>query len=113
MNTLTYKGYTGIFQYDPDADVFHGEVAGIRDVVTFEGRSIDELRQALADSVEVYLQVCAEDGVEPQKPASGTLSVRLGPDLHGKASVAAKSKGKSLNAFVSEAVGRAVAEAGL
>lgn len=113
MNALTYKGYTGVFEYDPEADLFHGEVAGIKDVVTFQGRSLDELRQALVESLEFYLVACAEDGVQPEKPASGILSVRLGPQLHGKAAVAAKASGKSLNAFVAQAVGKAVSDVGL
>ena len=57
MNTLTYKGYQGQFEYDSDADMFHGEVLHLNDVVTFQGRSIDELKQALADSVEDYLLI--------------------------------------------------------
>ena len=52
MNALDYKGYVGIFAYDEDADIFHGRVVGLRDVITFEGRSIDELKRALADSIE-------------------------------------------------------------
>ena len=52
MNTLTYKGYQGRFDYDSEADIFHGEILHLNDVVTFQGRSIDELKQALADSVE-------------------------------------------------------------
>ena len=71
MNILTYKGYDGCFEYDAEADIFHGEVRHINDVVTFQGRSIDELKQALADSVEDYLAFCAEEGRQPQKPFSG------------------------------------------
>lgn len=52
MNTLTYKGYQGRFEYDSNADIFHGEALHLNDVVTFQGRSIDELKQTLADSVE-------------------------------------------------------------
>ena len=65
MNTMTYKGYTGKFEYDPEADIFHGEVLHLSDVITFQGRSIDELKQALADSVEDYLDFCAEEGRQP------------------------------------------------
>ena len=68
MNTLIYKGYQGRFEYDSDADIFHGEVLHLNDVVTFQGRSIDELKQTLADSVEGYLALCSELGKEPEKP---------------------------------------------
>lgn len=65
---MAYKGYTGKFEYDPEADIFHGEVLHLSDVITFQGRSIDELKQALADSVEDYLDFCAEEGGSPRKP---------------------------------------------
>ena len=76
MNILEYKGYHGRFEYDPEADIFHGEVLHLADVITFQGRSIDELRQALADSVEDYLEFCAEQGRAPEKPFSGQFVVR-------------------------------------
>ena len=68
MNILTYKGYQGHFVYDPDADFFHGNVLHLHDVITFQGRSVDELKAALAESIEVYLEYCADKGKEPEKP---------------------------------------------
>ncbi|MFW5837075.1 MAG: type II toxin-antitoxin system HicB family antitoxin [Desulfovibrionaceae bacterium] len=65
MNVMNYKDYQGRFEYDPEARIFHGEVLNLADVVTFQGRSIEELRQALADSVEDYLAFCAE---KPRTP---------------------------------------------
>ncbi|MDR3353912.1 MAG: type II toxin-antitoxin system HicB family antitoxin [Synergistaceae bacterium] len=59
---MTYKGYQGSFEYDPEADIFHGDVLNIADVVTFQGRSIDELKTALAESVDVYLEYCEKRG---------------------------------------------------
>lgn len=84
MNTLTYKGYQGRFEYDSNADIFHGEVLHLNDVVTFQGRSIDELKQTLADSVEDYLALCSEVGKEPEKPFSGRFNIRISPELHQK-----------------------------
>jgi len=104
MNALTYKGYTGVFEYESDDEAFHGTVLGIRDVIHFTGRSIDELKAALADSVEEYLAMCREDGVDPQKPVSGKFALRLDPDVHRKAIAAAKASGKSINAWMAEAI---------
>jgi predicted HicB family RNase H-like nuclease len=104
---MEYKGYTGHAEYDDVAEIIHGQIVGIRDVVTFQGRTVDELRQAFKDSVDDYLAMCAEDGVEPQKPFSGKFNVRLRPEVHRQVSLAAAAKGKSLNAWVAETLERA------
>ncbi|MDR1166519.1 MAG: type II toxin-antitoxin system HicB family antitoxin [Deltaproteobacteria bacterium] len=65
MSVLTYKIYQGCFEYDPEADLFHGQVVNLVDVVTFQGRSIDELKEALAESVEDYLEFCRLKGKTP------------------------------------------------
>jgi predicted HicB family RNase H-like nuclease len=108
MNILTYKGYQGRFEYDPDADIFHGDVLHLTDVVTFQGRSIDELKTALADSIEDYFDLCEDVGKSPQKPFSGRFNVRLTPELHQKAARTAALEGISLNNWIAHAVGKAV-----
>ena len=40
---MKYKGYTGHVEYDDEAKIFHGEVLGIKDVVTFQGTTVDEI----------------------------------------------------------------------
>lgn len=100
MNIMTYKGYQGKFEYDQDADIFHGEVLHLNDVVTFQGRSIDELKNALADSVEDYLLLCKEVGKEPEKPFSGRFNIRISPELHQKIVKKAAEAGLSLNNWV-------------
>lgn len=100
MNTMTYKGYQGKFEYDQDADIFHGEVLHLNDVVTFQGRSIDELKQALADSVEDYLTLCKEVDKEPEKPFSGRFNIRISPELHQKIAKKALDEGISLNSWI-------------
>ena len=109
MNILNYKGYQGRFEYDPDADIFHGEVMNMADVITFQGRSIDEIKQALADSVEDYLEFCALKGRKPEKPYSGRFNVRIAPELHQRIALKASADGKSLNHWVAEALDQAAA----
>lgn len=89
-------------EFDADAELFHGEVLNIRDVITFQGQSVAELKQALADSVDDYLAYCRERGESPDKPFSGQFVTRIPPDLHRQVSVAATASGKSLNAWVTE-----------
>ena len=108
MSILTYKGYQGSFEYDPEADIFHGDVLHINDVITFQGRSIDELKQALADSVEDYLEFCAEEGKVPEKPYSGRFNVRLSPQVHQRIALEAAREGVSLNNWVAKALTEAV-----
>lgn len=86
--------------FDADADRFHGEVVNTRDVITFEGRSVEELRSELEASVEDYLAYCRERGEEPEKPFRGDFLVRADPELHRALTTAAAGAGMSLNAFV-------------
>jgi predicted HicB family RNase H-like nuclease len=99
---MEYKGYVGMVEIDDKVDIFHGEVANLRDVITFQGRSVDELRQAFVDSIDDYLSWCAERGKTPDKPFSGKFVVRLDPETHREISTAARKSGKSLNAWVTD-----------
>ena len=110
MNSLSYQGYLGIFAYDEGADSFHGRVVGLRDVITFEGRSVEDLKKALADSVEDYLEFCRDRGDEPEKPLSGKFVVRLDPSLHRAIAAAAERNGKSLNGWIKERLEEAVGD---
>ena len=108
MNALDYKGYVGTFAYDEDADVFHGRVIGLRDVVKLEGRSIDELKQALADTVDDYLEFCKEHGEEPEKPLSGKFMLRIDPALHRAIAAAAEREGRTLDGWVKDRLAEVV-----
>ena len=101
-NTLEYKGYVGMVEYDDEVGIFHGEVINLRDVITFQGTCVEELRESLIDSVEDYLDFCQERGEEPEKPFSGNLPLRITPDLHRKIYLAARREGKSINHWISE-----------
>lgn len=105
---LTYKGYAGKVDLDTEAAVFHGEVLDLRDVVTFEGRSVEEVERAFRDSIDDYLEMCTERGEEPDRPFSGRLMVRLSPDLHRELYVRARAEGKSLNRWISDRLERTV-----
>jgi len=97
---MEYKGYFAKVEFDDEANIFHGEVLNLRDVVTFQGKTVDELREAFRDSVEDYLEFCAERGEEPEKPYSGKFIVRVDPELHKIIAVQARKDGKSLNSWV-------------
>ncbi len=99
-----YKDYIGHVSFDEDAEIFHGEVVNTRDVITFQGKSVAELKKAFKDSIEDYLDFCKERHEEPDRPFSGKFNLRLTPELHRQAYIAAKQAHLSLNAWVEKAI---------
>jgi predicted HicB family RNase H-like nuclease len=97
---LEYKGYTGRVELDDEAGIFHGEVLDTRDVITFQGMSVKEIEKAFRDSIDDYLDFCAERGEEPDRPFSGRLMVRLPTPLHRELYLEAQREGKSLNQLI-------------
>jgi predicted HicB family RNase H-like nuclease len=91
-----------------DADIFHGEIINLRDVITFEGETVEELKQAFIDSVEDYLDFCAERSEDPEKSFSGKFVVRVEPELHKIMTIEARKEGKSLNSWVNDALTKAL-----
>ena len=106
-STMEYKGYIARVEYDDEAKLFHGQIMNLRDVITFQGRSVMELRKALRGSVDDYVEFCAERGEKPEKPFSGKVLLRLTPELHRAAMVAAAQRRRSLNAWATEVIARA------
>ena len=101
---MEYKGYVGKAEYDDEAEVFYGEVTGLRDVITFRGSSVKVLQKSFRESIDDYLAFCKRMGKAPDVPASGRLILRIPPELHSRAAVIAKSEGRSLNTWVTDAV---------
>jgi predicted HicB family RNase H-like nuclease len=109
MNTMTYKGYAARVEYSDDDECFVGHIAGVRDVIGFHGNSVAKLRAAFEEAVEDYLATCIKLNREPNNSYSGQFRLRLKPELHARAAIAAETNGKSLNAWVSEVIERNVA----
>ncbi len=99
---MQYKGYLAHIEFDEEADIFHGEVINIRDVITFQGKSVDELKKAFEESVEDYLEFCAERNEEPDKPFSGRFTVHLSPEQYRKVILAAEKAGKRVDAWIAD-----------
>lgn len=107
MNTMHHKGYTARIEYDERDNIFVGRVLGMRTMISFHGETVSELRHAFEVAVEDFLNDCKEQGIKPEKPASGKLMLRVPPEVHGAAIVAAQASGKSLNQWASEVLQRA------
>ncbi|WP_198022632.1 type II toxin-antitoxin system HicB family antitoxin [Anaerovibrio sp. RM50] len=101
---MMYKGYIGKAAFDEEQHIFTGEVINTRTVITFQGESVKELEAEFKASVDDYLEWCQADGIDPEKPFSGKINVRFQPELHRRASIAAKLQGISLNTFIADAV---------
>ena len=102
MSYLKYKGYLGTIEPDLETGELFGKLAFIRDLVTYEAETLKALELAFQESVDGYLESCAELGKQPDQPFKGTFNVRISPELHRKAVLAAS--GHSLNAFVTDAI---------
>ena len=103
-STLNYNGYTGTIEIDTDSERLCGQVLFIRGLIVYEADTLPELRRNFEAAVNEYLASCAADGISPEKPASGTFNVRIGPELHAKAIVTALNADVSLNEWVKRAV---------
>ena len=109
MNTLKYNGFIGSVDFSEEDNIFFGKIEGIDGLVNFEGSSVDELKSAFHEAVEDYLAYCKEENIVPKKSYSGTLNIRISPDIHRQIAILANKAGVSINAFIKQALNREVA----
>ena len=109
MNSmLEYKGYHASVEYDADDNIFVGEVFGITDSVNFHGSSVEELNDMFKQSIDNYLDLCERIGKNPDKEFKGVFNVRISPELHRSAALAAKRKKITLNQYVAQAISKSL-----
>ena len=101
---MKYKDYEAVINFDEEDQVLHGRVLNVRDVISFHGESIAEVRQAFKESIDDYLTDCAEQDRDPDKPFSGKFIVRVKPDVHRQAAILAAREHVSLNVWLASAV---------
>lgn len=99
---MTHKGYTARIEFDDRDNIFVGRILGLRAIISFHGETVVELRSAFESAIDDFLEDCRERGIKPERPASGKLMLRVPPDVHGAALVAAQAAGKSLNQWATE-----------
>lgn len=104
MNAMNHKGYTARIEFDERDNIFVGRVLGLRTIISFHGETVAELRAAFELAIEEFLQDCKVQGIKAEKPASGKLMLRMPPEVHGAAIVAAQAAGKSLNQWATEVI---------
>ena len=107
-NTMEYKGYVGSVEFSEGDALFYGIVLGIRALISYEGTNAAELVTDFHGAVDDYLEVCAQSGTEPEKAYKGSFNVRISPELHKQAVIAAMSHNMSLNSFVETSIQQAL-----
>lgn len=109
MNVMTLDGYSAKIEYDAELDMFRGEILGLNGGADFYGKNTKELRAEFKKSLQVFLEVCKEKGIEPRRNYSGKFNLRIPPELHERLAIAAQAEGKSINTLAQEALQRRVA----
>ena len=104
MNVMEINGVKAVVAFDPDINMFRGEFIGLNGGADFYSTDIDGLRREGETSLKVFFDMCAEEGVSPYRKTSGRLNIRLSAELYNKAATLAKASGKSLNAWVADAI---------
>ncbi len=107
-NTMEYKGYLGSVEFSEEDTLFFGKVLGVRALISYEGENAQELVEDFHNAVDDYLKLCEEEGIAPEKAYKGSFNVRISPELHKRAVIAATAKQMSLNSFVESSIEKAV-----
>ncbi len=103
-NYLKHRNYLGSVECDIENRIMYGKLLFIDDIVTYEGKDIDQLVSSFKSAVEDYIVTCEELNREPRKTHSGSLNIRIGEQLHRDAAILAFKNGKNLNEFIKEAI---------
>lgn len=109
MNVMTVDNFHAVIEFDPDLDLFRGEILGLNGGADFYGKNPKELRAEFKRSLQVFFEVCKEKGIAPRRNFSGKFNLRISPELHEKLAIAAQAQGKSINALAQEALRDCVA----
>jgi predicted HicB family RNase H-like nuclease len=103
-NMFEYKGYYGTVEYSATDNILHGKILGIRGLISYEGDSLQSLKEDFEGAIDDYLKTCIDDGIKPQRPYKGSFNVRVSPELHRSLAIYSHSRGQTLNSTVEEAI---------
>ena len=99
-NVVEINGEKAVIAFDPEIQMLRGEFVGLNVGADFYAESVHDLIEEGRKSLAVYLEMCREKGIEPRRKFSGKFNVRLTPDDHAAAVIAAAASGKSLNEWI-------------
>ena len=108
MNLMNVGGYHAKIDYDEETDQFRGEILGLSGGADIYGSSPEELRREFKKSLDIFLEVCKEQGIKPRRHYSGKFNLRIPPELHEKLAMTAEAQGMSLNSLAQEALEKSI-----
>ena len=104
-NIMRYKGYLAKIEYSEEDECFCGKIEGLKkDLILFEGKSVEELKKDFKKAIDHYLETCKQLKEKPEVQCKGSLNIRLGPKLHNEAKIKSEEKNISINEFIKQAV---------
>ena len=101
---IEHKGYYGTVEYSSSDGLLFGKVLGINGLISYEGDSIGSLKYDFESAIDDYLEICKEEGVEPQRAYKGKFNVRVSPEIHKSLVLYSAAHGQTLNSTVEEAI---------
>lgn len=107
MKPMTYKGYQASIDYSDEDGCLVGRVVGIKDLITFHGTSVAQIRRAFKEALDFYLESCESRDESPDKPYSGKLMLRVPSEVHAAVARSAEISGKSINQWAAETLSQA------
>lgn len=103
-NVMAINGYQAVIAFDPEISMFRGEFLGLNGGADFYAADVEGLHREGETSLRVFLEACQKRGVDPKKHYSGKFVLRLDPEVHEAATIAAAATGKSLNQWAVETI---------
>jgi predicted HicB family RNase H-like nuclease len=110
MNIMTLEGYKATIEYDPDIDMFRGEILNLNGGADFYGKNPDELRKEFKNSLAVFLEICEEKGISPTKD-SGDFHLKIPKNLQSQIARQAIAERKNVNQWITEKISQILQQA--
>ena len=101
-NYIEYKGYIGSVEFSNEDNCLYGKVLGIKSLISYEGQSVHELKDAFEFMVDCYLEDCKKENKEPETAYKGSLNVRIGAETHRILAMEAKENNMTINNFIKD-----------
>ena len=97
---IEYKKFFGSLHFNSDDEIFYGKIEGINDLISFEGKTVKDIKRNFKDAVNDYIYICKENDKPLYKSYKGSFNIRVPAELHKKAVQQALLLDISLNKYI-------------